>query len=574
MDIISKDERLNNIYDKYLKETRYKNQFKTYIKYAQDVLSGEQVAGEYIYLSCKKFFELFDREDIEFRYEEVDKFINFCSKLKHYSGKCAGKYFKLEPWQQWVSAYIFGFYYKESGLRVVNKVLLSMARKQGKSFFMAAIAIYELIIDGGPAAQCLNVASNVAQANLLFDMEKELCYSLDPSKKRFRLMRDTIKYPNKKSYSKVLPSDSNNLDGSSPSCFILDEAHAQKDSKLYDVLRSGQGFVTNPIAIVCSTSGFLLTGFLKVYRDTCIDILKGLKEDDNQASFIYELDEDDEWDDPEVWIKSNPNMNVTVNRKFIEDEIKAAKNNPALEVSVKTKTLNMWVQSQDIWLPDKLIIDSMQDLNKNEDLKSLELPEAYYGIDLSSVSDLTAEARCIEMDGKFYISVKAYIPHDSIDESPNSELYKQWIREGYLIQTSGNVLDVDKVVDDLYAENDNYSIVSVGYDKWQSLTLATKCTDLGINLEEFPQSIGAFSPFTKAFEIGLRNGTIILDYNPVLRWAFQNCTIKEDFNGNQKPVKAGAEQKIDPVIASIMAFGSYLKNCNSTVQSLYLSFNQ
>lgn len=333
-----------------------------YFIYANKVLNGEIVAGNFIKLACKRYLSFFKNPDYEFRPEKCERVIRFMSKLKHYSGKTAGKLFKLELWQEWVIYATFGFYYKGTNERVTKKILLTIARKNGKSFFVAAISLYMLLADGEPAAQILNVANNTKQAHLLFEMQQNMLRSVDPKHKYSVITRDMIKIPKTHSYAQVLSSDSSGLDGSSPTTYILDETHEMRDSKLWDVMVSGTGFRESPLGINISTSGFNLTGFLYKYREMCIDVLNGSKTDDSQFIAIYELDEGDDWTDPKNFIKANPNLDVTVTSKYLLEQILNAKNNPALETSVKTKNFNMWVQSYDVWIPNDLLKNNQRNL--------------------------------------------------------------------------------------------------------------------------------------------------------------------------------------------------------------------
>lgn len=545
--------------DRYLK----------YKEYANKVISGEILACKWIILACKRYLSWFENDEYEFREDKIEEILSFFSILRLFEGKWAGQEFKLTEPQKWIIYNIFGFYHKGTDKRVVKKVLLLVPRKFSKSTFSAAIALYLLIFED-PGTQVINMANNAKQAHTLFRMETELIKPLN-KKKRFKLLRDTIEFPRNKSFCTVLASDADNADSYGAN-FILDEAHAYKDSKLWDVMISGQGHLRNPLGIIISTFGFLGPGyFLYDYMSMCKDLLLGNKNDDTQFAAIYTLDDNDDWKDESVWIKAQPHLDITVSREFMREQVLSAINNPALESSVRTKNFNQFISLKDVWIKDDIIRDSMKDFSKIPELNN-EYYDAYYAVDLSSVSDLSAVARCIELDGKYYISFKSYIPYDSIEDSVNSELYKLWIKQGYLTVTDGNVLDVDYIINDLSSESQKNNFCMCGYDPWQSLTFAVKATDLGLPIEEFRQSIGAFSPFTNAFESGIRNGSIILEYSPLVIWAFTNTTIKEDTNGNRKPVKgSNKDLKIDPVIASIMAYGTCIKHSGNYNDILFLN---
>lgn len=536
-----------------------------YLKYAQDVVSGKQVAGKLIRLSCQRYLDLMNDTRYEFRPDKCERVLSFISKLKHYQGKCAGKPFVLEEWQKWIIYSIFGFYYKDSNERLVKKALITVGRKNGKSMQIAAMALYMLIADGEPAAQVLNIANNTKQAHLLFEMQQKLVKCLDPKHKYTKTLRDSIQVPKTSSYSQVLSSDSSGHDGSSPSTYILDEVHEMKDSKLWDVMVSGTGFRVSPLGICISTSGFLLNGFLHNYRDVCIDILEHRKEDDEQFAAIYELDEDDDWTDEKNWVKANPNLDVTVTRKYLEGQIRSAINDSALEVSVKTKNFNMWVSSKEIWISDDKIRKVMSSVNL-DDYKD---EDCFMGVDLSAVSDLTSTTvmfppnpdREINPD-KFVFKTIIYLPESELTENVNSYLYMIWKRENYLKVTSGNVVDYDYILKDQININDKNYVVNVAYDKWNATQWAINATEEGLPLTPYSQALGNFNGPTKTLERLIRTGMVVIDNNPIVRWAFSNVTLKLDQHENAKPTKANNDKskKIDPVISMIQSLGGYLEN--------------
>lgn len=536
-----------------------------YLKYAHDVVSGKQVAGKLIKLSCQRYLDLMNDTRYEFRPDKCERVLSFVSKLKHYQGKCAGKPFVLEEWQKWIIYSIFGFYYRDSNERLVKKALLTVGRKNGKSFLIAAMALYMLIADGEPAAQVLNIANNTKQAHLLFEMQQKLVKCLDPKHKYTKTLRDSIQVTKTSSYSQVLSSDSSGHDGSSPSTYILDEVHEMKDSKLWDVMISGTGFRVSPLGICISTSGFLLNGFLHNYRDVCIDILEHRKEDDEQFAAIYELDDEDDWKDEKNWVKANPNLDVTVTRKYLEGQIRSAINDSALETSVKTKNFNMWVSSKEIWISDDKIRKVMSPVNL-DDYKD---EDCFMGVDLSAVSDLTSTTimfppnpdREINPD-KFVFKTIIYLPESELTENVNSYLYMIWKRENYLKVTSGNVVDYDYILKDQININDKNYVVNVAYDKWNATQWAINATEEGLPLTPYSQALGNFNGPTKTLERLIRTGMVVIDNNPIVRWAFSNVTLKLDQHENAKPTKANNEKskKIDPVISMIQSLGGYLEN--------------
>ena len=197
---------------------------KGYYKYAQDVLSGKIVAGEFIKLAAEKFFSLLEDDRYEFREEKADVVIQFISILRHYTGRHAGRAFVLEPWQEFIVANIYGFYVKEDGSRLIRFVYIEMARKQGKSALAAALCLYHLIADGEAGAEVYLAANSKDQVRLSsWPLCSNFAKGIDPDGGYLDIYRDMVKFDLTKSWLKVLAADSTKLDGPNPSAFLLDE---------------------------------------------------------------------------------------------------------------------------------------------------------------------------------------------------------------------------------------------------------------------------------------------------------------------------------------------------------------
>lgn len=538
---------------------------RDYIAYAEDVVFGNIKTGEAIKLACKRFLDWFKRDDIYFDYEDVDKKIRFVHKMKHSTGAHAGKPFTLLPWQQWCFANIFGWKYVGSGNRVTQKVFMMLSRKSGKTALAAAIGICCAVCDNENGAEVDLVANSREQASIAFEHTKNFCTSLDQKKKVLKPFRNYIKIPATKSTIQVLSSDSMGNDGYNSSCFILDEFHAQKDWNLYNVMVSSQGMRLNPLAIIITTAGFLVGSVYPCWSmwSSCMEILRGLKEDDTQFSAIYQLDEQDDWQDEKQWIKCCPTIGQTVTYAYMRRQINDAKNNAALETGIKTKNLNMWCNSKEIWIPDELIQKVSAPVNMDDFLNE----DCYAGVDLSSVGDITAVTfmfvpnadRKVYPD-KFVFISKYYLPESALNETSNAGIYNELNRTGHLNITSGNCVDYDYILGDILKVQQKTQLMQVAYDKWNATQFAINATNEGLPLEPYSQNLGSFNAPTKALERLIRTGQCVIDNSPVTRWMFTNCELKYDWNENCKPVKANNNKtnKIDGVITIIESLGSYL----------------
>lgn len=545
----------------------YFNPLKTYNRYAQDVVEGRIVACESIKLACKRYISWFDRDDIEFDYDDVDKKIDLVRKMKHSTGVHARTNFELLPWQQFAFAGIFGWKWKDSGYRVTKKALLFVARKNGKTALAAALALCCAIADKENGAEVDIVANNAKQAEICYDQTKNYAESIDPKGKLFKRFRRDIKIPVTKSVIQVHSSDSMGLDGWNTSTAIIDEFHAAKDWGLYNVLISSMGMRTQPLMLIITTAGFLVGETYPCYSmySTCKQILNNIKEDDTMFSLLYELDEDDDWQDENNWIKCSPSLGQTVRYEYMREQIQDAVNNTSLEVGVRTKNLNQFMQSSNIWISRDYIQKNMQEVNLEEYRDEI----AFGGCDLSVVCDLTAHSVCIPPNpdrpvnpDKFIFKTWLYIPEEAIENSSNKEYYKEWIRRGWAIKTAGNVVDYEHILKDQLEVSRTISFVDYGYDQYNASSWAITAEQSGLPLCIYGQSIGHFNGPTKFFEMLVRSGKCIIDTNPAVDWCFGNVELMIDHNENTKPAKANGDKnaKIDPVISMLEALGCYLNS--------------
>lgn len=525
------------------------------MKYVEAVLSGEVVAGELVKLACRRFLAFMDNPDYEFRPEKVQRVIDFFGDLRHYTGRHAGKPFHLEDWQVFALAGIFGFYHKEDGSRVTRQIYIEMARKQGKTAFAAGICLYCLIADGEMNAEIDLAANSQKQAKICFDMCKTFSQCLDPRKKYLQPYRDQIKYPAKLSNLLVFAADASKNDGYNAYLWCLDEYHSAKNQLLKDVLQSSQGMRDNPLGMIITTAGFDKLGPCYTFRTNCTEVLHGVKTEDSLFGLIYSLDEGDDWKDEKVWIKSNPNLGVTVRKAYLKDQIQKAINNPSEEVGIKTKNLNIWCDAENVWIPDHYIVSASQKV----DLSKFKGCDCYVGVDLSSVSDLTAVSYMIPYEDKLYFYVKYYLPEAALAEKRFHELYGQWRRQGDITITSGNVVDYDYILRDMLEIGKGLYIQKVAYDTWNATQFTINATDAGLMMEPWSQTLGNFNRPTREFERLILSGKIVLDSNVINRHCLRNVELAHDRNGNVKPSKAyGEEKKIDGAIAMLESVGVWL----------------
>ena len=530
---------------------------KPYIKYAYDIIEGREVAGKLIILACKRFLSWFERDDVTFNYDDVDAKIRFVSKFKLTEDPFTGKPFNLLPYQQWIFANIFGFFYKGTDNRVIRNVLLLMARKQGKTQLAAGLLLAALVMDKQISVTGYTIANSSEQAGLAFKAISDLCSTVDPKQKVFqrgkaRVIKN-IEIPATKSRIRVLSSDTSKLDGLNPQIFIQDEGHAAKSDDIWGVMTTGQDARHNPLAISISTAGFLVGEEYPLYAQwrACKNILEGCVDDDSWFSALYQIDEDDDWKDQTVWKKACPSLGITIPESAIKSKLNNVISNPSMEVQFKTKQLNIWCQSETTWISNEKI----KEVTGRVDYDMFDPDEdvCIIGVDLAERSDLCTVTLLVHKDDIFYFKAYPFICRDAYENSKNKDLYRQWVRQGYLILVDEESIDINWVVKYIQEIENHIPIAVCAYDPYHANQLKIECKKEGIRMRPVRQGLSAFAEPTAVLEHLILTKQCVIDDNPVIRWCFSNVLIKTDENENKKPVKSGQNNKIDIVVAMIQS---------------------
>lgn len=525
--------------------------------YAEQVLSGEVLTCELVKLAVKRYYADFEvalERGWYFDRNAAARAIKFIESLKHTKGEWAGQKFILEPWQQFVVWNIFGWKLAD-GTRRFRYVYIEIARKNGKTALSAGIGLYMLFADGESRPEVYSAATVKDQAKICFADAVEIVKNTD-LRNYLTPYRNSIVYELKGGTMKPLSSDYGTHDGLNPSCGIIDEFHAHKDSGMFDVIKSAFGARRQPLMFIITTAGFNKNGACYAYRDNVIKVLRGVNQDDTLFGIIYTLDKNEDWDNPKMWIKSNPNLGVSLSADYLSDQIKDAKNRPEAVRNVMTKNVNLWVDAEKTWILDEV----WQKCVGKTSLSELDGCDCWGGLDLSNVSDITAYVLIFNKNDRFQLLPFFWIPEEKMLEKIKKENinYDHWVREGYVKVTSGNVTDYDFVKADIIALRERYNINSTAYDRWNSSQTVIDLQNEGLVMNPFGQGYGSMSAPTKQFEALVLSGKIEHFANPVLRWMLSSTLVKTDPAGNIKPDKEKSTQKIDGIVSSIMALGEWM----------------
>lgn len=525
--------------------------------YAQQVLNSEIVVCEYVSLAVKRYYNDLDNaidKGWYFDKKAALRALKFIQSLKHTKGEWAGQKFLLEPWQQFIIWNIFGWKLS-NGTRRYRYVYIEVSRKNGKTALSAGIGLYMLYADGESRPEVYSAATAKDQAKICFLDAVEIVKKTD-LKNYLTPYKNAIEYSGKGGVFRPLSSDDGLHDGLNPNCAVIDEYHAHKDSGMFDVIKSAFGARKQPLMFIITTAGKNRNCACYNYRSNVIKIVQGINEDNSLFGMIYTQDTQEEWDNPMMWIKSNPNLNISLSVDYLADQVKDAKNRPEAVRNVMTKNLNLWVDAEKTWILD----DKWMECVGSTDIESLKGCECWGGIDLSNVSDITAFILLFNQNDRFQILPFFWIPEEKMKEKILKENinYDMWVRDGFVKSTPGNIIDYDFVKADIINILLDYRFQSGAYDRWNSSQIILNLQDEGMELNPFGQGYASMSAPSKQLETLALSQKLEHFGNPILRWMVASTSTMSDPAGNIKPDKKNSSQKIDGVVASIMALGEWM----------------
>lgn len=484
----------------------------------------------------------------------------FRTRLVHTKGKWAGHPFILEDWQERdIIRPVLGTI-REDGLRQYRTAFVALPRKNGKSELVAGVGLKLLFADGEPGAEIYSAAADKEQASIVFNVAWQMVEANPVLRKRSKRYRSkVIEVPSTGNIYRAISADAFGKHGMNAHGVLFDEIHTQKTRELWDVLTTSTGAREQPLVFGITTAGYDRQSICFELWDYAEKVLAGVVDDPTFFAYIRSAPKDADWRDEKVWHAANPALKTFRNIEEMRDLAKRAEHTPALQNTFRRLYLNGWTSQETRWL-DLSAWDESAGLVVDT---KLEGRACYAGLDLASTTDIAALVLVFPMDDETFESLSYFwIPGDNIQERVRRDRvpYDTWVSQGLITATEGNVIDYAAIESKLKQLSSRFNIREVGFDRWGATQLSQNLQAENLEVVPIGQGFASMSAPTKELLNLVLSKKMKHGGNPVLRWMADNMVVSTDPAGNIKPNKSKSREKIDGMVAMIMALDRAIRN--------------
>lgn len=542
-------------------------------QYARDVVDGRVLACRWIRLACQRHIDDIARDAAGWRftwnpeletaagkkYRPADRVCHFIELLPHIKGDWAARSerIRLEPWQIFFAASVFGWVDRTTQRRRFRKADLIVPRKNAKSTIAAGIGLYMGFCDGEFGAEVYSGATSEDQAGEVFNPAKLMAERSPDFRALFGVTVRASNISAAETNSKFEPVIGKPGDGASPSCAIVDEYHEHATEALYETMNTGMGARKQPLMLVITTAGDNISGPCYAHQQELQMILDGHIEDDQRFGLIYTIDVDEDgkpedWTTEEALIKANPNYGVSIDPDFMLGQLRDAIRDPRKQATYKTKHLNIWVASASPWLNMEDWKAAADKTLREEDFKG----EAFHqGVDLANVIDIASRCKIFQrnIDEKthYYVFWRHYLPESQI-QIPENRHYQGWHKAGWITQTPGSMIDQSRIEQDINDDAGQFRHIESAFDPWGAPGIIGNLQNDGFEVCTVPLNAKHLSAPMKFIDGLLQDGRLHHNGDPVAAWGVSNVEVKPDHNDNWFPRKQNRYKKTDPAVALII----------------------
>jgi phage terminase large subunit-like protein len=557
-------------------------------QYAYDILDGKIPANRWVRLACERFIRDIKDQKAKGIYLDVesgDRAVRFFPTfLRFYEGAFDGKPFILQPWQIFIIYNLFAWK-GDDGFRRFRTAYIEAAKGCGKSPLAAGIGLYGLTMDNEPGSEVYSCAVTREQAGILFRDAKAFVEGSPSLQRRLVVDKHNIAYPDTNSFFRPLSSEHRGLDGKRPHIALIDEIHEHPTGVVVDKMRAGTKSRREAMIVELTNAGYDRNSICYQHHDYSEKVLQQIIDNESWFTFMTGLDvcptcadhgatiptdgcpDCDDWRDEKVWAKANPSLNVTITDKYLREQVNEAINLPAKQNIVKRLNFCIWSESSVKWLST----DQWNACNGRVNVEELRDAYCFGGLDLSSNTDVTALVWVFppSSDDYYRVVCRFFIPEDNMRERVKRDRvpYDVWVRDGYIVATPGNIIDYDYILKQIESDCALFNVQELAFDRWGSQKITTDLQKLGFEIQsanssayapshtlvQFGQGFASMNSPAKELEKIVAARQLAHGGNPVLAWMASNVVVQSDAAGNIKPAKDKSTERIDGIVALLMA---------------------
>lgn len=544
-------------------------------RYARDVVKGRIEACKWVKAACQRQLDDLERwpdkdKSAPYRFDKkaAERVCGIIEMFPHVKGVWARARQKLllQPWQAFIISTVFGWKRREDDSRRFRTVYIEIPRKNAKSTITSAVGNYLVACDGEPGAHVVSAATARDQAKIVF-ADAQLMAKHEPGfLRKFGVTVNAHSIAVLKTASKfnAVSAQDSNLDGLNLSGALIDELHAHKTRGIWDVLETATGSRSQPLIWAITHAGVNRASICWEQRGYITKVLEHTLQDESYFGVIYTLDEEDDPFEESSWRKANPNYGVSIYPEKLQEAALKAQSMPSARNTFLTKHLNVWVNSDESWLPAAAWASCADSTLEPEDFYGR---ECFMGVDLAIRSDIAAVVTLFPPKNEadhWTVFGRYYLPEDVV-ERPENTHYQGWEHLGLLTSTSGHFTDHDVILDDLVRFGENYQVIEIASDPWRNKPLVRALENRGVTVPivDVRQTRAIMSPSMTELEALVASRKIRHNGDPVLSWMLSNVIPDRQGDGLY-PKKERDDNKIDGVTAMLVALERALRHREST----------
>ncbi len=547
-------------------------------KYASDVIGGRITAGKKVKQSGQRFMNDLDRSMYDGRYPwafDIEKAYRPIDFTEKFLVPTKGNYdkMKLLPWQHFVEGNLYGWVSRQTGYRRFREGLIFVGSGNGKSTMIGGIVPFALAKDGERGAEAYCLANSRDQANIILGSCKGQIESSPLLNKHFRTTTKGIYFDPTKSCCEVRSSESKTLDGLNVHLGIFDEVQDYEDYKLINRIKKKGKKRRQPLFLFTSTLGTVIDGPLMDYyilggqvldfystggnaQDSAAPIAR--RAADRMFVYIAEIDEGDDPNDTECWIKANPSLGGLLLLDDLIDEWERCKVIPQERSDFINKQLNVFTQVDELSFLDAPTILKN---NRSRAIETLKGISCYGGFDLAESEDFTSA--CLEFplsENYFFVHEHSWVPLKKVKADHEKLDWKRLENAGVLTIVDTDYVEYELVLKWFLQQREVFSIDSIGFDPAKAFMLVNAMREKGFVLNDVRQGELTLTAPMDHLKERFIDGKIIHNNNPMLYWYLGNVKLtKRGANATYMPTKQHKFRKIDGFMALLDAHTEWMR---------------